>query len=523
MATELYRGIIRISTNYVRLFLTLAIGVISVPFIFKAVGTDGFGLISLIVGSTGLVLIINDTVRTSLTYEVGRAYHSDDDLDFKQTYAAANIISAAVAFASSLIFIVFYFIIPYFKIDDSLLIAARWMILLQMADSFFRVFTAAPRQLLLITERFVEQNFFLVLRRSAILIGAIVAYMVYKGDHHDRAMILFAVVQVGVTMLVQLISVLWSCYVEPKAIPRLTAVTRRSIKQVLATAKWNAAAFGASSIQLQLDQILMNLLFGLNGNAIFGLAQRLAAYVRMVVNGMSVGIDAVTVRLNSGEQGSAQVREILRHSTRLHAVALMPALCYLLFFSNQVFHVWIAKSVENPEQTIPTTVLVVSVLLFGMGARAMSDNWTSVLFGAGHVRKYAPMIVLGAFLNPILALLFWVVLPETWSIASPAAGFTVIMVLFHFIGIPIHVARCIEIRLRDVYSPMLRPTLLAALCLPVAFLFRAPVAEWGFIRLFLSMGVYGLVYMVLCGVFELHPSERHRFVSAIRRRLPQRA
>lgn len=523
MATELRRGLVRISSNYTRLLLTLVFGIISVPILLRALGTEGFGLISLIAGTTGLVLIIVETVRSSLTYEVGRAFHGDDDEDFRVVYASANAVSAIVACLTSLVFVGFYFAIPLFKISDELLAAARWMILLQMADNFFRVLTAAPNHFFVIAERFVASNFFFVLRRSAILIGAIVAISVYGGDHHEKAIVLFAIVQLVVMLIIQTASVLWAFAVDRRSIPRLGSVTRDGMKRVYSTAKWNAAAFGASTIQIQVDQLMMNLLFGLYGNAVFAIAQRLAAYVRMVVNGMSVGIDAVTVRLNASEDGALPISELLRHSTRLHAIALMPALCYLLFFSSEVFHVWIAKSVDDPERSIPATVLIATILLFGMGSRAMSDNWTAILFGAGHVRKYAPMIVVGAFLNPVVAMLFWVLLPGDWSIASPAAGFTVIMVLFHFIGIPIHVARCIEIRLRDVYSPMLRPTLLAALCLPVAFLFRAPVAEWGPIRLFLSMGAYSLVYIVLCGVFELHRSERQRFVSAIRRRLPQRA
>lgn len=523
MATELRRGLIRIASNYSRLLLTLTLGIIAVPIMLKAVGTEGFGLITLIVGSTGIVLIIVETVRSSLTYEVGKAYHADDEDDFKEVYASANVVAAAAAVLTSLIFVGFYFLVPYFNIGDDLVGAARVMILLQLTDNFTRVLSAAPNHFFMIAERFIAFNFFLVLRRSAILIGASVALAVYQGAEYDKALVLFAIVQVGVTMLVQLVSVIWAFIVEPKSIPKLGHTTRSGIRRVFSTAKWNAAAFGASTIQIQIDQLLMNLMFGLYGNAVFGIAQRLSAYVRMVVNGMSSGIDAVTVRVNSSDNKDFSVTELLRHSTRLHAVALMPALFYLLFYSEQAFHVWIARSIENPDQTIPTAVFVVTVLLFGMASRAMADNWTSILYGAGHVRRYAPMIVLGAILNPVVVVAFWLLLPGDMAIISPAAGFTFIMVLFHFVGIPMHVVRCLGIRWRDVYSPMLKPTLLALGCLPITLLFDAPIAQWDFLRLALSMFTYGAVYIVLCGLFELHTSERQRIVAAIRRRLPRRA
>jgi hypothetical protein len=356
-----------------------------------------------------------------------------------------------------------------------------------------------------------------VMRRSSILIGAVVALSVYRGQEQAHALVLFAIVQVSVNILVQFIAVVWAFILDRRAIPRFSCASKAGMKRVFATAKWNAAALGASTIQLQIDQLLMNLLFGLFGNAVFGLATRLSAYVRMIVNGMSVGMDAVTVRLDSGGDGELPIKELLRHSTRLHAVALMPALLYLLVYSNQFFHVWIARSIENPEQKIPTAVMVVFVLLFGMGARAMSDNWTAILYGAGHVRKYAPLIVLGAILNPIVVLLYWKLLPGDLPIISPAAGFTTIMILFHFVGIPMHVTRCLNVSWGDVYSPMFRPLVLAAVSLPVALLFRAPIESWTILRLFGSMAAYGVAYTALCVFFELTAAERNRIGSALRR------
>ena len=518
MATELRRGFIRIASNYTRLLLTLMLGVFSVPILFRAVGTDGFGLISLIVGATGIVLIIVETVNSSLTYEVGKAWHSND-VEFREVYASANIVAAIVASATSLLFVGFYFALPLLSIDESLLDAARWMILLQMADNFVRVLTAAPNNFFMITERFVAQNIIMTLRRSAILIGALAALGVYGGQEQEKALVLFAIVQVSINNLVQFVAVAWAFLVDRRAIPRFSYASKPGMRRVFSTAKWNAAALGASTIQLQIDQLLMNLLFGLFGNAVFGLAQRLAAYVRMIVNGMSVGIDAVTVRLNSGGESELRIKDMLRHSTRLHAVALMPAMLYLLLYSNQVFHVWIASSVENPEQTIPTAVVVVFVLLFGMGARAMSDNWTAILYGAGHVRKYAPLIVAGAALNPVLVLVFWKILPSEMSIVSPAAGFTTIMVLFHFVGIPMHVTRRLHVSWGDVYIPMLRPLILAAVSLPVVLFFNAPAESWSIIRLLGSMATYGAVYVVMCVLFELSSAERNRIARAIRRQV----
>ncbi|MEI2825136.1 MAG: hypothetical protein V9F04_01150 [Dermatophilaceae bacterium] len=49
-------------------------------------------------------------------------------------------------------------------------------------------------------------------------------------------------------------------------------------------------------------------------------------------------------------------------------------------------------------------------------ARAISDGWTMILYGAGFLRVYAPLVLVGAMFNPAITL------GVLWSIPQEQIG-----------------------------------------------------------------------------------------------------
>ncbi len=50
MGSETRRNLLRVATNYIRLLLNLTLGILLVRLLLRGVGTDGFGLIGLLIG-----------------------------------------------------------------------------------------------------------------------------------------------------------------------------------------------------------------------------------------------------------------------------------------------------------------------------------------------------------------------------------------------------------------------------------------------------------------------------------------
>ena len=93
----------RIGTNYLRLAISVVLGLAIVPLLIERLGPDAYGLIGLLGSTIGLAALLQDIVRESMVRELGQAYHQSEEL-FVQTYNAALLLCLGVAGASVVLF-----------------------------------------------------------------------------------------------------------------------------------------------------------------------------------------------------------------------------------------------------------------------------------------------------------------------------------------------------------------------------------------------------------------------------------
>ena len=92
MSNEARRGLVRILSNYTRLLITLALGLLVVPLTLNWLGDEAFGLITLLGANIGLAGIFRQIIQMSLIRELGQAYHADDET-FRKGYSTICLIS----------------------------------------------------------------------------------------------------------------------------------------------------------------------------------------------------------------------------------------------------------------------------------------------------------------------------------------------------------------------------------------------------------------------------------------------
>ena len=68
--SELRRAIVRMSSNYIRLFASVVIGLMFVRIILEHWGNDAWALIALLGGTLGIATMLQDVVRQSMIREL---------------------------------------------------------------------------------------------------------------------------------------------------------------------------------------------------------------------------------------------------------------------------------------------------------------------------------------------------------------------------------------------------------------------------------------------------------------------
>src|SRR5690606_28101726 len=159
------------------------------------------------------------------------------------------------------------------------------------------------------------------------------------------------------------------------------------------------------------------------------------------------------------------------------------------------------------------------LVALGMMARAICDGWLRVLYGAGHIHRYAPVVVGAGFATPIGTVILLLTLPEPIRYMAPAAAYAAVLLVAYLGLIPRITARALGVSVGDVLSPLIRPAAVALAIVPILVGARFVIHDWNFV----SLGAVGLaagtVYAGLAWIFVVEAEERRRLRAGVLGRL----
>ena len=507
--SEKRKGLHRIATNYGRLIATMAMGIAMVPLQIKWLGMDGFGLLGLIGSSVGFGGMLQDMMRSSMVRELGAAWHERENGKFRESYAAAFRVSVIVALLTGVFFAIIIAVIPFLKIREEWIEPAQWIIGCEGVSTCFIVLLSPTINMLIVREQFFWHNVWTVVRRSGFLIATIIPYLIMHVTDIPKGLIIYGTVLliVNITSTVFLVG----CFLiaDKRLVPTVRGSTPEAMKKVAGTFGWNSGVVIAINLQERVAGFIMNLFFGLWGNAVFSLALRLVSYIRMATLGLTFGLDSVSARLSSVEDKSS-LQSMFRHSSRMLGFVAFPAMIVVFVLAEPLLRMWVGRSLSNPSELLPPSELLVKIMVLGLTCRAISDGWMKLFYGAGHIRKYAPYVLVGGFVNPLLSIGFILLLPKSWNFTGAAVAYSLVFLIVHMIIMPKVTAKQVGLTFNTIVSPIFRPLIVAFVSFPILFvgyLFTGTeTLDWT--GVIVGVGSYALLYSIFSWWFILTKRER---------------
>ncbi len=495
MTSEKKKGFHRIGANYGRLIATMAMGIATVPLQIKWLGMDGFGLLGLVGSSVGVGRMLQDMTRSSMVRELGAAWHQRENGQFRASYAAAFRVSAVVALLTAVVFGIIIAILPLLNIREDWLFAAQWITACEGLATCLIVLVAPTVNMLIVREQFFWHNMWTVIRRSAFLIATIIPFLILQLSDLSKGMIIYGNTLFAVNAIATLLLVFGFVVYDKKMFPTIRGATPEAMKKVAGTFSWNSSVVLAINLQERAANFIMNLFFGLWGNAVFSLALRLVSYIRMATLGITFGLDSVSARLSSDEDKSS-LQSMFRHSTRLLSFVAFPAMVIVFILAEPLLRLWVGKSTANPTLTLPQAEILVKIMVLGLACRAVSDGWMKLFYGAGFIRRYAPYILVGGFFNPLLSIGFILWLPESWNYTGAAVAYSLVFLTVNMIIMPKVTASSVQLSFKSIVRPIFRPLAISVLIAPLLFVGKLfstnEMIQW--LELVLGVFCYGAVY-----------------------------
>ena len=504
--------------NYVRLFMTVCIGLMLTRIILSGWGDDAWGLIMLLGGTLGIAAMLQDIVRQSMIRELGAALHGGDEDHFLSTYNSSLVITACVAVITFMTILLIVIILPLFKIPEELIEVARWLVVAKGIETIFSVLVGAPMNMYIATERIALSNLWIVVQRSCPIISAI--WLIFFRGIEDpiHGLKTYAIISSSLFIMATTVAVIVIMALDRRLVPRFRLVTTKAIKELLHIGGWNAVAVTSLGMHIRIDAILMNLFLGLGGNLIYGFTSQLTSYVRMLAMGVSYGLDAVTTRITS-HQGEDVLKDLCYQITRLNSCIAMPAAAGLFVLAEPILTIWVGDRMENPATELPMTVMLIRVMSVGMVIRALTDGWIKILYGAGYVSKYAPLILGAVIANPILAIVLYFVLPEPIRFTFAVTAYSAVYLIANLGLLPRLMGKLIGGGATSILAPMLRPFMVTLLSVPILAFAIIWIDKWSLVYLFGVSACYGLIYGVLVILVVLRDEERNRVAELLKRTL----
>ncbi len=529
-----FRGhALRIVANYARLGSTLTIGILVVPLMFRWLGDEAFGLVALLGANIGLAAIFRQIMQQSLVRELGSAFHAGDQ-PFRRAFAALYRLSLIFAILTALTFGAVIATLPLFKIPEGMLTATIWFVVAQGVQTAAMILLSPTLNMYLVVERFAAYSVWFVSLRAMQLVAVLLLGWGLRIEDPASGLLWLGVVWSGLSILVYLAGMIDLVARDRRLMPTFRRPEPGAIREVMGTFSWNSGVQIAMNLHEQIPPVLLNLVLGPLANAAWGVGFRLVAYIRMATTGMQFGSDAVSARLakEGGDEARAKLQRLVNIQTRLTSVVALPAGMGVFLYAYPILHLWVGGQVEDYAAVMPDAVLMTRVLAAALAARAISDTWVIVLYGAGFVRSYAPLVITGGALAPIAGLVLMFVLPEHLVSIGPAISFTAVFCGLHLFGIPIVAAKCLHLSPAGLLGSFTRPLLAVAIgaAAGLGVLFATGDAtSLGFgagpsealgdamrpVPLLASMAVFGSVTMGAMFLIALRPDDRQRLLRLV--------
>ncbi len=537
MASESSKGAIRILSNYARLLTTLSLGIIVVPLTIRWLGDEAFGIISLLGANIGLAGIFRQIIQQSLVRELGQAHHADEET-FRKSYATICQIALGCTVLSTLSFGAVFALIPFFKIPDEFIGPARWFVVGHGLYTAAMILLAPMFNMYLVKERFVEYNIWYIGVRTGNILSVLILGYVIVIDDPALGLALHGITWGGIASLGLLIASWIMVRSDRRLRFRIRGSDKHARSQVFSTFSWNTGVQIAMNLHEQIPPLLLNLLFGTLVNAAWGIGFRFVAYIRMVTTGVQFGSDAVSARLASGDdsdEARKQLQRLMSIQTKLAAMITLPAAAGVFIYGWPIFDIWVGRSLDDYEAVMPVAVYMSRILSVALAARAISDTWLIILYGAGFVKAYAPWIFAGGIFAPIASIILMLVLPESIALYVPPAIFALVLLLVHLFGLPIIAGRCLHIRPASLLFALAKPATAVGIAAAGSLGVLAAgghIGDLGFTQsmtselgqsidwvwMLGSITAFGVVYGLCSYCFVLESSERKRIMSLVRRR-----
>ena len=501
------RLITNVLVTYLRMALTIGLGLVTTRLLLSTLGEVDFGLFMVLGGGLSLIMVVStalaDAAQRHLAYEIGRG----DEAALREVFSTSAVIYLALgAVIAGLGLALRPAFLQGLTIPEARQTAAAWVYDLTLLNLSLSVLATPFLAVFMARQAMVQDAVFALLTSVAGLVAILLTPYV-----HDDALIGYALLITATRLGFMGLQILRGLVLFPETRFALRHVRRSRSRDLVGFAGWSFLGTLAWQLRLQGGQILLNVFFGPSVNAAYAVANQVANYLSNFAGAILKAARPAMTSLHGGGNRRA-LHHMVLSTSKLTVILLSCVALPLLLETPAVLALWLRTVPDHAEGFVFLTVLWVLIyqLSAGHASGIIADGRIGAFTRWGSLITVAPL--------PIAAALFWLTeASPTWYAGILLAG-TVVFVLFRVV----YVGGLLEIPWAHWVGRVLVPVGLTVAPGVVGGLALRLALPAGLARLVILLGVYGLVTLGVAWRTSLDPGERERlagFGRALRGRL----
>lgn len=479
---------------YVKVITSLAIALISVPLVLKALGASDYGLYNLVAGVVTMLAFLNNSMTVSSQRYMSVAMGENDCKKINTIYNTSFLLH----FGLGLFVVVVFEIVGLFAIDKLNILPERkesaQMIYQLLVLSTFVKIISVPFDALINAKEDMLPLSVIELVDSVLMLAVAFTIAYISGDK----LIYYGVCVAVVSFFALFMKFCWCRYAYNEYKIRLKE--NRGclyIKEMLGFTGWNLFGGLAMIGRNQGVAVIINLFFGTIVNAAYGVANQINGALGHFSTTFQKAINPQLMK-SEGMNDRNRLLRISYISSKFSVLALAFFAIPLMLEMDEVLTLWLNNNIPPYTMRLAQFILLLSLTY------QYSVGIMSAIQATGNIRNYQITIGFILLMNIPIA---YIILKLGYPVYYTTIAFVALEIIS--LGLRLFMAnRLIGMRLKDFYKNVFYPTLVVILIPLVMVLIPHFLMPQTIIRLILETSLYWLLFIILMFKFALEKEQR---------------
>ena len=332
------------ASNYAMTGAGLLLGILLVPFMIHKLGTESFGLVSMVESLVLLYEMVTVSVRQALSRYATFALSAGRREEFTEYLSTGRVLM----FGSSVVVMtvgvaVSLFFTSLFRVPDGQGVQAQWLF-------FFMTlaFAASIPNSVFWAVLYAHQRFDLINSASSIamIVRAVALFCWFSFAPAQWAgLTAYGVIYCIVVLADNMVVYFWHFKIMPGLRIGLSSFRRERVRDIVSYSVHTSIARLSTILVSNTVQICMNVLWGPSMNAFYAVAQKIPIYLRRIFVEPIWTLTPTFTKLVA-ENDQIRVERLFFSSSKILSIVTIPICLACLFLGDTIIHLWVGPGFE---------------------------------------------------------------------------------------------------------------------------------------------------------------------------------